>query len=102
MTPKFLYFGKRDPSDIASMGVEGCFVEAGAYYDYRVEVLFDEGFVRIADSCGRYVPLDKVHYAGLLSAFEAIEDIQDAYDNAMSTSNRMMEYINQLFPGRVE
>ena len=82
MSTKFIYFGQYTNEEITQMGLDtdDLFVHNGNHYEFQMEVMPDDGTIRINDSCGRHMPFDVTHYRELYNAVVLVNDIQHIVD----------------------
>lgn len=75
---KNFYFGSMTNEEALETG--GAFYFGGGFWHFHVESHLDEGFVRITDTLGRMIPVDKTHFLEMELALATAFDEQEAYD----------------------
>jgi hypothetical protein len=80
MTVKNIYLGLVSDQMLQDAGSEGFFLFADSYWCFKLEVSLEDGFLRMFDSVGRMVPIDKDQYLELASALDAVSVEQQTYD----------------------
>lgn len=79
---KHFYFGAISPDELNEYGPDYTpFVVEGVACDFQLRVDLQDGYAQLTDSIGRMVPIDKQHYAELVSALTIAQDLQDDMDD---------------------
>lgn len=76
MTTKTIYFGAYTQDEIDEMGLTDAFEFEGKFYEFKMEIYLEDGFLRLYDSCDRMIPLDMVHYGQATKALELASGLQ--------------------------
>ena len=84
MTTKTIYFGAYSADDLDEMDIDA-FEHNGTFYEFKLEMYLEDGFVRVSDTIGRMIPMDMTHYQDFAKAMEMVMSLQ-----------RLQDYRNQV------
>ena len=87
---KYYYFGYTSPEDHETMGATS-FEFGGSYWQFKVEVMPEDGFIRIYDAVGRMIPVDKDQFIDLSATLGAVIAIQEDFDEAKQAMSDIMD-----------
>lgn len=96
---KHFYFGVISPEEVESYGPEFTPFEVdNIYCEFCIELDLSNGHMRIMDSIGRMVPIDRAHYAGLLGAVTAAEEMQYVAEEIEEDLIALNEIVGLIIP----
>ena len=77
---KQIFFGAYTQDELDEMGIDDVFEHNGSFYEYRLDVYLEDGFIRLTDSIGRMVPVDMTHYQEFAKALQLVVSLQNMQD----------------------
>lgn len=97
MSIKNIYFGPVSSEQLENFGSEGYFEFSGRQWEYRLEIDFENGMLRLYDSVGRMVPIDKEVYGQMIHSLVIVLDAQQGFDSITAGAAAVEETKTEFF-----
>lgn len=96
MSIKNIYFGPVSNAQLEEFGSDGYFEFGDRKWEYQLEIDFENGMLRLYDSVGRMVPLDKEVYSQMIHSLVIVHDAQKGFDS-ISAGEAAVEEAKTMF-----